>query len=247
MGQYRFISYSTGLYTKHKTGGVCLQFSDIETGELKHVIFNAEVTRKRNTKKYKAGSKLPNNRFRVSTRHKFYKFWQKTGLTMPRHLSEFPAHMSKLNSLVFEITDHSGKLDKDSISRVNLGKSSGSSREGLGKNSGRIIGNETEQNHTDKDFQLYSSACPSKYGNKNKGNKEVRKHGSNDLNVISYIDMNNNDGANEETQRIQEQSTDEWMTEYIKRDEELKQQSLDALDAKFKRNRYEHRNTKTIF
>jgi len=257
MSLYRFLEFSTGLYTKHNVGGVCLQFSDIETGEIKPVIYNAEVTRKRNTKKHKAGSMLPNNRFRVGTRHKFYKFWQATGLAMPRHLSEFPEHMSKLKHLTFEIDELSGKLDKDSISRVNLGNSSGNSRESLGKNSGTILGKETEQSYTNKAFQPISSACNSKYGNKNKGNKEVRKQDSPNLNTISNIDINNNEveAANitqlskapstadldiKETERVQEQSTDAWLAEYIQRDEELKQQSLDVLDAKFKRNNYEH-------
>ena len=97
----RYISYTTGFYGKHNAGGVTLQFLCEVTCINYYVIFNVDLRRKRNTKKHKAGSPLPNGRFSVGVRSQFYKFWRSTGLDLPHRLSAFNDSMGKLKAFTF--------------------------------------------------------------------------------------------------------------------------------------------------
>lgn len=112
----RFDSYKTGHYGQHRAGGVTLQFICETTGNNYYVIFNADLKRKRSTKKHKVGTPLPSGRFSVGRRSLFYKFWVSTGLPVPSRLSAFNDRMGKLKAFVFTANISKGKrLDAKSL------------------------------------------------------------------------------------------------------------------------------------
>ena len=50
------------------------------SGQSVYAVFNADLTRQRNTTTAKAGALLPKGQFRIGKRSHFYKFWMGTGL-----------------------------------------------------------------------------------------------------------------------------------------------------------------------
>lgn len=76
-------------------------------------MFNADLTRQRNTAAAKAGALLPKGQFRIGKRSHFYKFWMGTGLPFPRRLSAMHDYMGKLRSVML-----TGLLTDD---RINAG------------------------------------------------------------------------------------------------------------------------------
>ena len=94
-------SYSTGFYGSHRSGGVTLQFISMGNSTNYYAIFNAELTRIRNSRGHSAGSNLLNGHFRVGRRSGFLSFWRATGLTLPPRLSSFHDYMGNLKSLEF--------------------------------------------------------------------------------------------------------------------------------------------------
>ena len=113
VGPLEFESFSTGFYGGG-FGGVTLQFIDLATGENYYAIFNAELSRKRATRRHLAGTRLPGKQFRISRRHLFYRFWRKTGLPVPPRLGAFHDYMGNLRKLQF-----SGELVADKPNRLN--------------------------------------------------------------------------------------------------------------------------------
>ncbi len=113
VGPLEFESFSTGFYGVG-FGGVTLQFIDLVTGENYYAIFNAELSRKRATRRYQSGTRLPGKQFRISRRHLFYRFWRNTGLPVPPRLGAFHDYMGNLRKLQF-----SGELVADKPNRLN--------------------------------------------------------------------------------------------------------------------------------
>ena len=113
VGPLEFESFSTGFYGGG-FGGVTLQFIDLATGENYYAIFNAELSRKRATRRHQAGTRLPGKQFRISRRHLFYRFWRNTGLPVPPRLGAFHDYVGNLRKLQF-----SGELVADKPNRLN--------------------------------------------------------------------------------------------------------------------------------
>lgn len=107
---YRFESFTTGRYSvkgSTKKGGITLLFSDVVTGTAVSMLFNADLTRTRNTVAGNKGSSLLGKKFTVSKRSGFYGFWISAGLKLPPSLSKFHDYMGNLKPLVF-----TGELQK---------------------------------------------------------------------------------------------------------------------------------------
>ena len=110
--------WSAGEYRQEngqRRGGMTLHLVDIKSGECYYAIFNVE-TRRIN------GSLLPKNKFRLTPRMAFYKFWKKCGLSVPSRKvrgkiypdhSAFPGYMGKLINM--EVT---GSLHSSIDSKV---------------------------------------------------------------------------------------------------------------------------------
>ena len=106
-----FHSHSASKYGPTLAGGVTLQFTHVLTGSEAYAIFNANLTRSRNTKNGRAGDPLPTKQFRVAKHSRFCKFWASTGLP-PRKLSSYYEYMGKLKPLFFESQDISNSNDR---------------------------------------------------------------------------------------------------------------------------------------
>jgi len=107
-----YMSYTTGKYGNHKAAGVTLQFKHLLTGIETYAIFNADLTRTRNTKAGKAGDSLPNGQFHLAKGADFFKFWDKAGANRPTSNTEFYKRMGNLKAFIFTSKTHAKKQDR---------------------------------------------------------------------------------------------------------------------------------------
>lgn len=186
-----YLSFSTGWYGKKRYPGVTLQFRSVITGELFYAIFNAHLTRQRNSRAGRKGEPLRNKQFRVGNCSHFYRFWLRTGLKFPPRLSAFSGCMGNLRGVLFSATV-GGRARIDVSSLFPLSVSSHHVRDAIALNSrstrhGQDINNlETSIVNIDcaqpavvAGLQRNSGACVLSYGNKvstrKRGNKEYHK------------------------------------------------------------------------
>lgn len=110
-----YVTYSTGRYGPKRAEGVTLQFVNVETGNPAYCVFNAQLTRKRNTQGGAKGDPLPVGQFRVGKSSKFYRFWRQTGLPLPNRPSKFYKHIGRLKSLTFTAELEGERIIKDTL------------------------------------------------------------------------------------------------------------------------------------
>jgi ferritin-like protein len=215
---FKYLSYSTGRYGKHKAQGVTLQFENILTDGEAYCIFNANLQRQRNSKHGKKGESLPDGHFSVSRKCLFYKFWVSSGLTVPSRLSVFNDYMGHLKPLFFRgEVGLSNKVNKKSMTPLNLthaqivvgfdmpipdsiqtiaGQLSGNSQT-------RMPDKQTDQAHINKGLALDSSTCASKYGKSIQG----------DALTSSSMTANITRGSVNNI-KVQEQTNEQWWADY---------------------------------
>jgi hypothetical protein len=175
----KYEDFSTGNYGSKRAGGVTLQFFDLNTGLMSYAIFNANLTRARNTASGKAGTPLPPRQFRVGERSSFYKFWCQSGLIAPKRLSTFSDKMGLLKVVLFTGDyDKGERLSKNSIRPVNIScdqinncicnsvdNSPTISRQLTDNVPTRKPDKETPENHTPRALQAVSTTGEANYGN----------------------------------------------------------------------------------
>ena len=118
-----YIDYSAGNYCKNVASGVTLQFQYLMTGAKAYAIFNADLTRSRNTKSGKAGDPLPTDQFHLAKGAVFIKFWHKAGVKKPSSSTEYYKRMGNLKTLFFTGNLHATKKDRlvsDSITPLEI-------------------------------------------------------------------------------------------------------------------------------
>ena len=224
MAAFRYSSYSTGQYGKHKAGGVTLQFTEVLNHKPAYLIFNASIARAKTTKYGKKGSSLPEGQFRVGKRSAFVRFWESSGLQFPRGLSSFHDYMGKLEDIVFAgCYCDDEKLDKKTIRPLSLthsqikkvfsvdvlpGNSRTTSRQLPDNSRTRVPDKESEESHIAQGFQEDSTTGGINYGNKVKGNTG---EGSNVIPLSTPI--NNTIG-------VEDQTVDQWLDGYNSSDSE---------------------------
>lgn len=204
---FEYLSYQTGCYGSHKSGGVTLQFVSILTGESAYVIFNADLTRQRSVGSKTAGSPLPKGQFRIGKRSHFYRFWLSTGLPLPKRLSSFHDYMGKLRGIAFAADVQRERIDAGTIRPVCL-PSAGTVR-AFSPDSIRTIpgqapdniqtrfpDNKSNQSETSREFQPFPTT-----GQLNHGNKVIRKCG-------------NTYPLPQPSKPPEEQTVDEWLSEF---------------------------------
>ena len=180
----RYISYTTGFYGKHNAGGVTLQFLCEVTCINYYVIFNVDLRRKRNTKKHKAGSPLPNGRFSIGVRSQFYKFWRSTGLDLPHRLSAFNDCMGKLKAFTFCATLTKGDrlasatlvplMSKPPKLMVISNSVPTTTQQLSNKTPTRIANNDSPLPSVLNDFEEILTTCESNYGKSKQGKTDTR-------------------------------------------------------------------------
>lgn len=116
---FRYTSFNTGKYDRHKAAGINLQFDNLINGTDAYAIFNVDLTRQRTTKQGMKGDPLPGKRFTVGGKSKFHTFWNNTGLKEPDKRTKYSSYMGKLKSIIF-----TGVYDKGDLKRTRLDKDS---------------------------------------------------------------------------------------------------------------------------
>ncbi|WP_353844685.1 hypothetical protein [Pseudomonas sp. TAE6080] len=120
MDAFEYTDYSTGHYGKTRSAGITLRFVSVVNGQSVYAVFNADLTRQRNTATAKAGALLPKGQFRIGKRSHFYKFWMATGLPFPRRLSAMHDYIGKLRSVLLTGSLAGDRLDAGSLVPVSL-------------------------------------------------------------------------------------------------------------------------------
>lgn len=120
MDAFEYTDYSTGHYGKTRSAGVTLRFVSVVSGQSAYAVFNADLTRQRNTTSVKAGAPLPKGQFRIGKRSHFYKFWMGTGVPFPRRLSAMHDYMGKLRGILFTGALSGDRVDAGSLAPINL-------------------------------------------------------------------------------------------------------------------------------
>ena len=202
----RYLSYSSGAYNSGKNDGITLQFLCEDTGFDYHVIFNADIRRKRNVKNHRVGSFLPKGRFSVGRQSAFYKFWLSTGLNIPPRLSAFNDYMGKLKVFTFFADVAQGKrLDARSLRPLldNLefsNKLQTSLKQQQNKIQTRTSNNYLIEDPINTDIERKITTCLNNY--------DISKQVSTNISS-SIIPIH-------EPKRVQNQTTEEWLDEYQK-------------------------------
>ena len=222
-----YLSYSTGRYTQSPAGGVTLQFKHLLTGIEAYAIFNADLTRSRNTKAGKAGDRLPNGQFHLSKGADFLKFWDKTNATRPLSDTEFYKRMGNLKAFFFTADTHITKQDRLLSASIkpltitlvqvrnsyNLSDNSAITERQLSDNSAITVSDKnTLKGPKTLGLEADSTTGAICYGNKVIRYKAIRKN----VYPINTSDKRNNKGVNNDRnfqqgpiQPIEEQATSE--------------------------------------
>ena len=207
---FEYVGYSTGHYGKTRSAGITLQFVSMLSGQSVYAVFNADLTRQRNTATAKAGSLLPKGQFRIGKRSHFYKFWMGTGLPFPRRLSAMHDYMGKLRNVLLTGSLGGDRLDAGSLVPVSL--SAEQFRKAVlpdnfrtisgqlpDKNRTNVPDKEIATGHEPQGLQPIPTTCTS-----NHENKLIRKD---EYKTIPYTPIDT-------PKPPQEQSVDEWLDAY---------------------------------
>ena len=82
------------------------------TGVKAYAIFNANLTRSRNTKSGKAGDPLPTGQFHLAKGATFIKLWNNAGVKKPSSSTEYYKRMGNLKKLIFTGNPHATEQDR---------------------------------------------------------------------------------------------------------------------------------------
>ena len=205
-------SYSTGNYGIQKYPGVTLQFIDLLTGENPYAVFNANLSKARNSSKGPKGSPLPQGEFSVGKRSKFYSFWLNTQIPLPPRLTRFHEYMGNLRSVVFSGSySPDGRILKSSLRPLFISyeqvldgfncarfthKSRTQDTQHTDNTLTKYTDRESPESQTNKDFQPYSTTGLPSCGISCKG------------------DTDNGKGYSPSKKPPKEQTTEEWMIDY---------------------------------
>lgn len=158
-----FISFSVGSYANGLYEGITLQFLEEKTGIEYYVIYNVK---RKIVKGKRKGQLYPGNKFRVTKRMKFFRFWTfKCKLPLPpRGLTAFNECMGKLKQLKFKALIKQGnQLDKDHIFVIPDEIEPKSTRNVSEINLKNLSEIQTAQGHTDTSFEAILNTCEQNY------------------------------------------------------------------------------------
>ncbi|WP_232247785.1 hypothetical protein [Pseudomonas putida] len=210
MDAFEYTDYSTGHYGKTRSAGVTLRFVSVVSGQSAYAVFNADLTRQRNTAAGKAGALLPKGQFRIGKRSHFYRFWLSTGLQMPDRLQRFYKCMGKLSSILlagevsqdrFDVQSlHPVTITTDQLRLAVLGHNEGTIWAQAGHKEGTTSGHkETAPAHEPCGLQRNQTTCFSNYESK----------------LTRRCEYKTPSNTPQETHRPpQQQSVDEWLADY---------------------------------
>lgn len=208
-----YASYSTGRYGKSYEG-VTVRFDSALSENSPYAIFNARLTRARNSKNGRKGARLPDGQFRITERFELYKFWRRCQLNVPPRLSALGDYMGNLKQVIIVGEYTKGeRLDCKSLAPANISygeilkavngalmaNNSRTTDKQLTNNSRTIPTNkESPQSLTAQGLEPKQSTGATKYGN-----KYIREHGN-----------KGNPSFPTHRKPPQEQTNDEWLEDW---------------------------------
>lgn len=210
MDAFEYIGYSTGHYGKSRSAGVTLQFVSVLSGQSVYAVFNADLTRQRNTATAKAGTLLPKGQFRIGKRSHFYKFWLGTGLPFPRRLAAMHDYMGKLRSVLVTGSVTEDRFKVGSLAPVSLTAEQFRAAV-LPDNIRTISGQAPDNSRTkvpDKEYATAQEPCDLQ-PNQTTG---VANHGNKVIRICGNKDTPNTPSPTHRPPH--EQSVDEWLEAY---------------------------------
>jgi hypothetical protein len=207
---FEYTDYSTGHYGKTRSAGITLRFVSLVNGESVYAVFNADLTRQRNTAAAKAGTLLPRGQFRIGKRSHFYKFWMGTGLPFPRRLSAMHDYMGKLRGVMLTGLLTDDRINAGSLAPISL--TAEQFRKAILPDKFRTISGQLPDNfrtrapdkenapaHAVRGLQPISTTCVSNHENKLIRKDEYKTASITDLPI---------------PKPPQDQSVDEWLEAY---------------------------------
>ena len=199
---YIYQGFSAGKYKGGRYPGVALHYKDALSGNLAYIFFNAELAYSRSTSTRKRGTPLPGKRFAVGKNHALIQFWKRLALPLPGKLSELYKCMGKLGAVVVTAEYKSGKLSKGTVSPANVhpqpyqaspsDSRSTMARQERDKPATEVCDKESPETLATADSQPDSSA----------GLENRVKQGNQGAALLSTV-------------RPEDQSTEEWLADYI--------------------------------
>lgn len=209
---YEYDSYSTGYYGRHKAPGVTLQLPSVVSRLDTHAIFNADLTRNRNTTAGAKGTPLPKGHFHIGKRSHLFNFWQSSGLPFPNRLSSLYDYMGNLQGILFTGTPvggHRNRLNAGSLRPLSI--SANEIRGAFTPDSDRTITKQlTDINQTnlpDKDTTPAQQNQPIEA-------KRATGDASHGKAVISECGYTVVSSSLVSRKRPQDQTPDEWLDDY---------------------------------
>lgn len=210
MDAFEYIGYSTGHYGKSRIAGVTLQFVSVLSGQSVYAVFNADLTRQRNTTTGKAGALLPKGQFRIGKRSHFYKFWLGTGLPFPRRLAAMHDYMGKLRSVLVTGSVTDDRFSVGSLAPVSL--TAEQLRGAVLPDSSRTISGQVPDNSRTKVPDKESATAQEPYGLQPNQTTGVANHGNKVIRMCGNKDTPSTPSPIHRPP--QDQSVEEWLEAY---------------------------------
>lgn len=209
---YEYDSYSTGYYGRHKAPGVTLQLPSVVSRLDTHAIFNADLTRNRNTKAGAKGTPLPLGHFHIGKRSHLFNFWQSSGLPFPKRLSSLYDYMGNLQGILLSGTlggGHGNRLNAGSLRPLSI--TADEIQRAFTPDSDRTV---TKQLTDNKHTNLPDKGAAPAQQNQGIGVKRATGGANHGKAVISACGYTVVSSSHASRKRPQDQTPEEWLEDY---------------------------------
>lgn len=209
---YEYGGYSTGKFGLQKAPGVAIQLPSFVDGLDTHAIFNAELNRDRTTKAGAKGSDLPKGHFRIGKRSHLYRFWQSTGLPMPKRLSSLHDYLGNLRGILFAadmVTGRKNRLDTASLRPLSI--TSAEVRDAFDPDNCRTISGQATDNCRTKVPDKVSAPDQQNQGLQGNQTTGTENHGKTVISTDGYTAVN---VSTQSRKPPEEQTVEEWLADY---------------------------------
>lgn len=209
---YEYDSYSTGYYGRHKAPGVTLQLPSVVSRLDTHAIFNADLTRNRNTTAGAKGTPLPQGHFHIGKRSHLFNFWQSSGLPLPKRLSSLYDYMGNLQGILLTgtlVDGHRNRLNAGSLRPLSI--ATDEIRRTFMPDTGRTMTKQLTDNNQTKSPDKEAAPAQQNRGIEAKRTTGSANHGKTVISTRGYTAVSS---CRASRKRPQDQTHDEWLDDY---------------------------------
>lgn len=209
---YEYDSYSTGYYGRHKAPGVTLQLPSVVSGLDTHAIFNADLTRNRNTTAGAKGTPLPQGHFHIGKRSHLFNFWQSSALPFPKRLSSLYDYMGNLQGILLSgtlVAGHRNRLNAGSLRPLSI--TADEIRRAFTPDSDRTMTKQLTDNNQTKLPDKSAAPTQQNQGIEAKRATGGANHGKAVISACGYMVVSSSHAS---PKRPQDQTPEEWLEDY---------------------------------